>query len=222
MTESSPSWDWIRSGGYVSMCLTFTRGVTPEDLLRRYGADPLDANSITFAQAYELIQPGPDSSILRVGSLGEWTFCCESLGVQGVMPAVLAALSRDTETVAFNHGADARHTLDHWVDGQPREHFEPGTKASLQAAGVHPFWDAAERHHADNPEGPAELNALEAVSDRIGGYLTTDIVHGPLLTTFLPWILPPLPSPAAPLPFVDAPQQRPLGRLLGTSLPPAR
>ncbi|WP_405987930.1 DUF6461 domain-containing protein [Streptomyces sp. NBC_00986] len=222
MTESSPSWDWILRGGYVGMCLTFTRGVTPEDLLRRYGADPSAANSITFAQAYELIQPGPDSSILRVGSLGEWAFCCETLGVQGIMPAVLAALSQSTQTVAFNHGADARHTLDHWADGQPREHFEPGAKPSLQAAGVHPFWDAAERHRADNPDRPDELNTLEAVSDRIGGHLTTDIVHGRLLTTFLPWTLPPLPSPAAPLPFVHAPNPRPLGPLLGTSRPPTR
>ncbi|MEV6483317.1 DUF6461 domain-containing protein [Streptomyces sp. NPDC051576] len=204
------------------MCLTFTHGVTPEDLLRRYGADASQASSIAFPQVYELLQPGPDSSILRVGTLREWTFCCETLGVQGIMPAVLAALSQDTQTVAFNHGANALHTLEHWVDGQPREHFEAGQESTLQAADVHPFWDAAERHRAENPNRPAVLDALEAVGDRIGGHLTADIVHDPLLTTVLPWTLPPLPSPAAPLPFVHATKSRPPGPLLGTLHPPTR
>ncbi|WP_416960865.1 DUF6461 domain-containing protein [Streptomyces sp. Agncl-13] len=222
MTEPSPSWDWILRGGYGGMCLTFTHGVTPETAIRRYGADPSQASSIAFPQAYELLQPGPDSSILRVGSLREWTFCCETLGVQGIMPAVLAALSQGTQTVAFNHGANALHTLEHWVDGQPRERFEAGQKSSLQAADVHPFWDAAERHRADHHNRPAVLDTLEAVGDRIGGHLTADIVHGPLLTTILPWPLPPLPSPAAPLPFVHATAPRPLGPSLGTLPPPTR
>ncbi|MEU9281457.1 DUF6461 domain-containing protein [Streptomyces sp. NPDC048342] len=204
------------------MCLTFTHGVAPETVLRRYGADPSQVSSISFPQAHELLQPGSDCSLLRVGSLGEWTFCCETLGVQGVMPAVLAALSQHTQTVAFNHGANALHTLEHWVDGQPRERFEAGQKSSLQAADDHPFWDAAERHHADHGNRPAALDALEAVADYVGGHLTADVVHGPLLTTLLPWTLPPLPSPAAPLPFVHATEPRPLGPRLGTLRPPTR
>ncbi|WP_406454869.1 DUF6461 domain-containing protein [Streptomyces sp. NBC_01622] len=222
MTESSPNWDWMLRGGYGGMCLTFTHGVTPEAVLRRYGADPSQASSIAFPQVYELLQPGPDSSILRVGSIREWTFCCETLGVQGIMPAVLAALSQDTQTVAVNHGANALHTLEHWVDGQPRERFEPGQESSLQAADVHPLWDTAERHRADHHSVPAVLGALEAVGDRIGGHLTADIVAGPLLTTALPWTLPPLPSPAAPLPFVHAAETRPLGSRIGTFRPPTR
>lgn len=223
MTKSSPGWDWMLHGRYEGFCLTFTHGLPPAAVLRRYGADLAGSRTIAFPQVYELLQPGPDTSVLRVGALGEWTFCFETLGVQGIMPAVLAALSQNTQAVAVNLGANALHILEHWMDGQPHERFEPGQATSLQAADVHPFWDAAERHRANHPGLPAVLGALEAVGDRIGGYLTADILEGPLLTTVQPWTLPPLPSPAAPLPFVHVMETRPrLGPRIGSFRPPTQ
>ncbi|MET8772047.1 DUF6461 domain-containing protein [Streptomyces sp. NPDC004658] len=222
MTKSSPSWDWMLHGRYEGFCLTFTHGMTPAAVLQRYGADPSGVRSIAFPQVYEILQPGPDTSVLRVGIFQEWTFCFETLGIQGIMPAVLAALSQGTQTVAVNLGANALHILEHWADGQPRERFEPGQASSLQAADAHPFWEAAVRHQDDHQGLPAVLGALEAVGDRIGGHLTADLLEGPLLSTVLPWALPPLPSPAASLPFVHATETRPLGPRIGSFRPPAR
>jgi hypothetical protein len=210
-------------GRYESFCLTFTHGLPPAGVLQRYGADLSGARTIAFPQVYELLQPGPDTSVLRVGAFRGWTFCFETLGVQGIMPAALAALSENTQVVAVNFGADARHILEYWMDGQPRERFEPGQASSLQAADVHPFWDAAERHQANHPGLPAVLGALEAVGDHIGGHLTADALEDPLPTTLLPWTLPPLPSPAAPLPFVHATATRTrLGPPIGSFRPSAQ
>ncbi|MFF3367067.1 DUF6461 domain-containing protein [Streptomyces misionensis] len=211
MTTSPLGWNWMLNNRFDGFCLTFTHAINPTAILQRYGADAPKARIIEFPQAYELLQPGPDTSVLRVGTFREWTFCFETLGVQSVMPAVLAALSQTTQTVAVNLGANALHMLEHWVDGQPRERFEPGQATSLQAADAHPFWDATERHRGNHHDLPAVLGALEAVGDHIGGHLTADLIEGPLLTTTLPWTLPPLPSPAAPLPFVHASQTKPLG-----------
>ncbi|GHA73935.1 hypothetical protein GCM10010345_90790 [Streptomyces canarius] len=223
MSKASPNWNWMLQGRYEGFCLTFTHDVTPAAVLQRYGADPSAAHTIAFPRAYEILQPGPDTSVLRVGTIQEWTFCFETLGVQGIMPAVLAALSQNTQTLAVSSGANALHALEHWADGQPRERFEPGQAASLQAADDHPFWDAAERHRADHHDLPALLGALEAVGDRIGGHLTADILDGPLISTVLPWVLPtPPPSHTASLPFVHATATRGLGPRIGSLRPPTR
>lgn len=216
-------WDWALYGRHEGFCLTFTHGILPAAILRRYGVDPSEARTIALPQVHDALQPDPDSSVLRVGTFREWAFCFETLGVQGIMPAVLAALSQGTQTIAVSLGANALHILEHWVDRQPRERFEPGQASSLQARDVHPLWDAAERHRANHSELPAILGALEAVGDLVGGHLTADVIEGPLLSTVLPWTLPPLPSLAAPLPFVQMAETRPLGPRIGSlRLPPNR
>ncbi|WP_394816031.1 DUF6461 domain-containing protein [Streptomyces gibsoniae] len=214
MTESRPHWEWLY-GRYEGCCLTLTLGVTPETLLQRYGADPSAARQLAFPQAYTLLQPGPDTSVLRAGSLHGWAFCLETLGVQGAMPAVLASLSQGTQTISVALGYNALDVLHHWVSGRPHESFEPGQASSLRAAGPHPFWDATERHRRRQSNQSPVIGALEAVGDVIGGHLSVDIAEGPLLTALLAWTLPPLPSPVEPLSPVHPPEPRPLGPLLG-------
>ncbi|MFD8726326.1 DUF6461 domain-containing protein [Streptomyces sp. NPDC059629] len=219
MTGSLPHWDWLY-GRYEGCCLTLTQGVTPETLLQRYGADTSAARQLAFPQAYSVLQPGPDTSVLRAGSLPGWAFCLETLGVQGAMPAVLAALSRDAQTISVTLDYNALHVLHHWVGGRPRESFVPGQVSSLRAAGPHPFWDMTERHRSRQPDHPAVISALEAVGDVIGGHLPPDIAEKPLLTTLLSWTLPPLPSPVPPLPPVHPFEPRPVGPpLVGLQVP---
>ncbi|MCM3920199.1 DUF6461 domain-containing protein [Frankia sp. AiPs1] len=215
MTRPPLEQDWETIGRYGPFCLTFTLDVTPQNLLERYGADPATAHPVAFAETGPVLDPRPDQCILATGTLGEWAFCFETLGVEGIMSATLAALSHGTQSVAVNNDANAMHYLTHWADGQPQEEFEPGAPSTLRAAGPHPFWDATERHRALHPDQRNVVAALRAAGDHIGGRLTVRTLTAPLLTTVLTVPRSRPPSPAAPLPLVHPPQSTSkLGRRL--------
>lgn len=220
MSDADPApWEWLFSGRYIGFTLTFTRGLTADGLLERYGADPSAARPLPFTDIHALLQP--DHAILRVGLLGEWAFGIEDLGGQGAAEATLAQLSIATETISVYSGGNALQVLEYWVNGQPREQFEPGMASTLRAAGPHPVWDAAERHRATRPGARDILAVMRAVEDHIGARLAEETDNGPLLSVLLPQILPPLPSPAPPLPLVHPPTGRGgRGRHLGTLRPP--
>ncbi len=218
-----PAWDWMLHGRYLGFTLTFTHRTTPKELLERYGVDPSAARHLPYVGLDAALQPGRNCAILRVGMLSDWAFGIEILGGEGAAPATLAELSRGTQTITVQVGANALHTLSHWTNGQPREAFEPGEAATLRAAGPHPFWDATERHLAAQPGTRPVLAAMQAVEDHIDGHLTSDIDDGPLLSVVLPQSLPPRPSPVPTLPRVNpSSQPRPLGRSLGSLHQPRR
>jgi hypothetical protein len=198
-------WEWLFSGRYLGLTLTFTRGLTAAGLLERYGADPSAARPLPFTDIHAAPQPGIDHAILRVGVLGEWAFGIDDLGIQGAAPATLAELSRGTETISVHSGANALEDFCYWVDGQPREEFEPGMASTLRAAGPHPFWDAAERYRGARPGTWSILAVMRAVEDHIGARLAEETDDGPLPSVLLEWVLPALPSPAPPLPLVNPP-----------------
>jgi Family of unknown function (DUF6461) len=221
MSDAGPApWEWLFGGRYDGFTLTFTRGLKPAELLERYGADPSGARLLPFVDIHAVLQPRPETGILRVGLLGEWAFGIEDLGAQGAAPATLAQISRGTETISVYSGANALKVLSYWVNGQPQEEFEPGMASTLRAARPHPFWDAAERHRA-RPGTRDILAVMRAVEDHIGARLAQETDDGPLLSVLLPQVLPPLPSPAPPLPLVHPPTGRGgRGRHLGTLRPP--
>lgn len=206
MTCPPPESDWEEIGRYGPFCLTFTRGVTPQNLLQRYGADPATARLVAFDEAVRVLGPSPDQCILAAGTLEEWVFGFETLGVEGIMPETLAVLSRGTQTVAVNNDANARHYLMHWVDGKPREQFELGVFSTLRAVGPHPFWEATEHHRTTHPDQKNVVAALRAVGDHIGSHLTVRTLTAPLLTTVLTVPRTRPPSPAASLPLVHMPK----------------
>jgi Family of unknown function (DUF6461) len=199
------SWEWLFGGRYDGFTLTFTRGLTPDGLLERYGADPSAARPLSFIEFYEVLPVDRDHGRLRVGLAGEWAFGIEDLGVQGTAPATLAQLSHGTETISVHSGANAFEHFQYWADGQPREEFEPGMASTLRAAGPHPFWDAAERHRAARPGTWPILAVMQAVEDHTGARLETETDDGPLPSVYLPQIPPPTLSPVPPLPLVNPP-----------------
>ncbi|WP_405686427.1 DUF6461 domain-containing protein [Streptomyces sp. NBC_00057] len=125
-------WAWARDPHAVMWCVTFARGITPEDVLARYGADARTAQFLTRQQAAHLYDSSlPEGSVLRAGALGDWSFCFEDCGVMGMMPGPLSALSYGTETFSVLLGGDGMNGFAHWRDGQCTERFEPGfTSAS--------------------------------------------------------------------------------------------
>ncbi|MEZ3182639.1 helix-turn-helix domain-containing protein [Streptomyces pimonensis] len=163
--------------------MTFTRGVTPEEVLARYGADARTARLLTRQQAAQLAgMDRPDGSVLRAGQLGDWSFCFEDYGVMGCMPGPLSALSRGTETFSVLRGGDGMNGFKCWRDGQCAEWFEPGA-ASTKPRPPHPWWDAVqERLDATGEEYPGLVPVLEATAHHTGVVLDTDTLDGPLLT----------------------------------------
>lgn len=197
------------------MCVTFTRGLGPEEVFARYGADPEQARQLDADEASDLLSDDSGDgavSLLRSGRLGDWAFCVEEDGAVGSWNEVLMALSRGTETYSVLT-TDGLDVFQYWRDGECVENFEPGmehTRPERTAS----WWDrveAALTAHEGEDTGMAPVVAL--ILDHLGITLddTTLAAPWPSLT------LPEDDAPSAPLGDTYAgegpvPPQRPPGR----------
>ncbi|MER7794545.1 DUF6461 domain-containing protein [Streptomyces sp. NPDC097640] len=214
-------WGWVRGG--LMWCVTFTRGIAPEEVLTRFGADIRDARLLDGQQAAALMfgtyDQEPRGSVIRVGALGEWSFSTEEYGLMGRMPGPLSALSEGRETFSILKGGDGMNIFEHWRDGRRTEWFEPGYSYTRPVA-PHPWWDAAQ---AGIEAAGSEYTRLEivmrVVADHTGVVLDDDTLNGPLLGLLLEDRRR---TPDPPPPSRPRPAGRPglgLGRLLGTIVP---
>lgn len=150
------------------MCVTFTRGLSPEAVFTRYGADPDQARLLDGDTASGLVSEDDEEvSLLRAGRLGEWTFCVEENGVIGFEGELLAQLSRDTEaySVATTDGIDV---FQYWRDGECVENFEPGM-AYTRPERAAPWWDRVEAALAAHEgEGAGMAPVVALVLDHLG------------------------------------------------------
>lgn len=162
------------------MCVTFTRGLSPDAVFTRYGAAPHRARLLDGEAASDLVPGDPDGtvSLLRAGRIGDWAFCVEEDGGIGSWQEPLAALSRGTETysVLTTDGIDV---FQHWRDGECVENFEPGM-AHTRPERPGPWWDRAEAAlaaHKGEDAGMAPIVA--AVLDHLGITLDDAALAGP-------------------------------------------
>lgn len=171
------SLDWARAW----MCATFTRGLAPEEVFARYGADPEQARLLGCEAASDL--PSGESgdgmvSLLRAGSIGGWAFCVEEDGGIGFGEEALAELSRGTETysVATTEGIDV---FQYWRDGECVEYFEPGMEHS-RSEPLGPWWDRVEGALAAHKgEGAGMAPVVALVLDHLGITLGDAALAGP-------------------------------------------
>lgn len=176
------------------VCVTFTRGLSPEEVLTRYGADPARARLLDWDAASDLAPGDEGVSLLRAGRLGEWTFCVEEDGGIGSLDGPLAALSRRTETysIATTDGMDV---FQYWRDGECVENFEPGMDHTRPEQATS-WWDrveAALAAHDGEDAGMAPVVAL--VLDHLGITLDDATLAGPWLSLTLSEDV----APSAPL-----------------------
>ncbi|MBQ0825277.1 DUF6461 domain-containing protein [Streptomyces tagetis] len=214
MEESSPTqWAWAADPGMGMWCASLTRGITPHDVLARYGADSRTARLLTRQQAAQL--SGTEGSVLRAGTLDAWAFCFEEYGLMGAMPGPLSALSQGTETFSVLRGGDGMNSFAYWRDGQCIERFEPGF-AGTRPPAPHPWWDMVQQQlDAAGTEYPGLVPVLKAVALHTDAVLDTDTLNGPLLTLLLDDNSRTPDPPPQPHP---TPVQPP-GRFLGTVVP---
>lgn len=163
------------------ICVTFTRGLGPEEVFARYGADPEQARPLDADEASDLLSGDADDgavSLLRAGRLGDWAFCVEEDGVVGSWSEALTELSRGTETYSVLT-ADGLDVFQYWSDGVCVENFEPGMEHTRPER-TDSWWDrveAALAAHEGEDTGMAPVVAL--LLDHLGIALDDAALAGP-------------------------------------------
>ncbi|GGT78933.1 hypothetical protein GCM10010207_88270 [Streptomyces atratus] len=179
-------WEWATDPRYPLWCVTFTKGLMPDEVLRRYGTEPDQARKLAHTEAsdlYDMALRG-GGAVLRVGKLQGWSFCFEDVGGVGSRRGPLSALSRGTETLSLLRGGDGMNRLAYWCDGQRRESFEPGANDRMPQGERH-FWDLVCAYDQATPGRTGLLLALQAITQHTGVSLDTATIAGPLLTAHL-------------------------------------
>ncbi|MFI2376656.1 DUF6461 domain-containing protein [Streptomyces sp. NPDC018964] len=199
-------------------CLTFCRNRSPEEVLARYGADADSARPLPAKSAPSALLRG---TTLRVGLLGEWSFCVEFENYIGCTKTIMRDLSAGTEALLLFQTEKGLTVFSYVVDGRVVEKFEPGCPPSARGRSAHAF---ARRTEALISTGTSRTTAcLEVMAQHTGHELTTDILHGPLLTAVIDEVdQAALAHPDPPLLYPDdvpPSSPRPLGRPLGHLLP---
>ncbi|WP_405392983.1 DUF6461 domain-containing protein [Streptomyces sp. NBC_01102] len=211
--------------GLPSFCLTYVRDTSPAEILLRLGAQETTCALLTLNTSENLVDHTNPGSLLRFGTLGSWTFCLETWGIQAGSNSGLARLTSGTIALSYLSGGDGMDIVQSWKEAQPVELFEPGSFGSLRAHQDHPLWDAAQSHRnaladPNRPEAAHE-SSLKAIHDQVQAHLTPELVGQALPSVWLPETSATR-SSTAHLPLVaPQPPRRPLGALLGTLQPPS-
>ncbi|WP_351224063.1 DUF6461 domain-containing protein [Streptomyces sp. NPDC002133] len=109
-------------------CLTLVRGLAPEELLTRLGADD---RGVRMKGTRELVDAahnawdGGDTQFVGVVEANGWALMLEPNGYLGTLDEVLQPLSRGTVTVSHFRNVNAVDHFNWFVDGTLRLHFEP-------------------------------------------------------------------------------------------------
>ncbi|MFH8485278.1 DUF6461 domain-containing protein [Streptomyces longisporoflavus] len=180
---SSDAWNWVAEPRYASFCLVFARTKTADNVLEVYGADPEAAVHMTLKESLAAFPYQDVEVLLRVGHLGDWTFCYEDRRLLGNTGEVRTALSWGCETISLHKGGDGTKYFERMEDCRRLELFEPRRPSDVRGEG--PFVFSALVHDKLSAAGPNTLgmSALTMVlTERLGLELDRATLDGPLLT----------------------------------------
>ncbi|WP_371785948.1 DUF6461 domain-containing protein [Streptosporangium subroseum] len=106
----------------LGVCITWTSGPTPEELLKILGGDASSFSRCDFDEASELAL---DEDVILAGRLGRWTVAVEPAGFQGIQHENVQRASQGGQalSVFWNANIDAR--VVHCVDGRIHAEFDP-------------------------------------------------------------------------------------------------
>jgi hypothetical protein len=186
---------WLGQGSVdrSSFCVTFVRGLTQEEVLAGFGADPLVAVNRTLEQAVAG-EASPSESFgpyVRVGRSDGWVFAWEEATHEGTRPEVLRHVSRRRDAVVARHVLDAFAEFGYAADGEVLSELvtippftRTGTEPDrflplLQQVGLD-FGTRGERHVAGEMPATSDLQRVLAVAELAFGLsLTPQQVEGP-------------------------------------------
>ncbi|NBE50884.1 DUF6461 domain-containing protein [Streptomyces boluensis] len=176
-------------GMTVAYCATLARGLTPEQLLDRVGAQEVTRgtglDAVVWGEQLEAAEQLP----FAVTAIGDWSLMYEHNGFVGVTDSVLARLSRDTVVVSHFKNVNAVDKFCWWENGAERLRFQPlfpsernGPDAESMAATMRDVgFDLTDFSELDDDRedfGPVTLGAF-ALAERITGVrVTPEIITG--------------------------------------------
>lgn len=138
MSVGHRSYRWIGGSGLpLYYRITLVRGPEPDEVLRRYGADPRTARSMTLEER----SCHPDSRrLVSVHDLGGWTLAIEDDCHHDLGANAAAALSAGTELVSVYTNVLAHHHFTHIVDGDVRTDLTRWRPTRASAADPTAWW----------------------------------------------------------------------------------
>lgn len=177
-------WSKVASSWTLDMsqhfCLTVTFRRRAEEVVGIYGADAGRFSRVPSREAPEAPRSG---TLLRAGVLNEWAFCIEFENFIGSTYAIMRDLSAQTECLVLLTTEKGLTLFSSVVDGEVVERFEPGYPPSTQGRSPHGYADEIHGLVADGL-GPVAAS-LRSIARRVGRSLTTEILHGPLLSVVI-------------------------------------
>jgi hypothetical protein len=180
---SSNAWQWVTDARFPSFCLVFARAKSVESVLRAYGADAQSAVNMSLRESIAAFPKRETAVLLRVGTLGEWTFCYEDRELLGITKGVRHMLSRGSETIGLYKGGDGTRSFEHMENCRSLELFEPSHPSEAYGEGPFIFADLVRDKLSTAGSGTTGLSAItQVLADRIGLQLDRDTLEGPLLT----------------------------------------
>jgi hypothetical protein len=191
--------------------LTFAAGVSPAAAITAFAADPGNMQLLTWQQAIEHEFDGG----VRAGEIPGWTFCYEFVGRRANQP-VLARLSANTEALKIFY-AEAKCFVTIYHNGHRVSEFDPGI--TPPGADDEQSWNERVIELMSTRRLDRHDAALEMITEHVGNRISSDMLHGPLLTAFLPPRPIPDPNPPARRRSPDDPPRPGLGRSLGKLYP---
>ncbi|MFH9836046.1 DUF6461 domain-containing protein [Streptomyces sp. NPDC017201] len=203
------SWRLENSGHF---CLTLSLNKSPEEVMEIYGAD---ASNARLMPAKEVPSVPPSGTSLRSGRLGEWSFGIEFDNFIGSTYKIMRDLSERTESIILFRTAKALKSFHYVTNGKVAEQFDPGYLPSIRGKSSYRFAEQVHVLTATNLDPVAAC--LRVIARRTGHELTTEKIHGPLLTAIIDEpdrVALSHPDPPLLLPGVPRESSRRLGRLL--------
>ncbi|MER5423152.1 DUF6461 domain-containing protein [Streptosporangium roseum] len=168
-------------------CLTFVRGVSEVQALRRLGADQESIRPLTYD---ELIDDGLFPETVLVGRVGDWTVLIEESGWTCTEADKAQALSAGTVAVAVLRHDYASDDFVYAVDGELVTYFNPKIPQWRHGSDPDRLNDLMRQAGLDpgdvpgtGAEAPSSVSGALLLAARLTGVvLTPEIVKGPLMS----------------------------------------
>jgi hypothetical protein len=152
---------WLCASFPEGFSVAFCEEVTPEDFIRRMGADPARSLTLTRDQAEaielcsrypdedslefhdlneeELRELGfirPDAEVLRFGQISGWAFAIQSFGSYATNRSIGLEVSRSTRFVSFTRTVNMASWVQYFVNGEVVNSFDPIHPVAGAAGGI--------------------------------------------------------------------------------------
>ncbi|GAA4872265.1 DUF6461 domain-containing protein [Saccharopolyspora cebuensis] len=178
MSGGGERFSWLGDPQVVMWCVTFVRGASPVEALRRLGAEPV-SEKLTAGEAASHPTADEGAWIARAAELDPgWSVVVELLSWQGARPELLEPLAADTEVVSVFSSGSGADVFHYAAGGQVVTWFEPTMPESCGGTEPDRFAEAMQRVGlgADEEFTSGPGGALELIRQEFGVELDRHLV----------------------------------------------